>query len=215
MLSEPTGQRSSGAAKWRGWRRRRQSRAVYQTLNGFNLGTQIITAGGTGGVAGIPNGQNGTIYLEQTFAMLTPTFGDAPVMHALSPVEGKAEAPGSADVQMATVTDGCCRARAGNQLTDISALILSELGKAASADRPQRRIFSPVDQSAIQDPKTVVSGIELASEQSKIENPKSKIDQNLYLAMVAEGKIKPFASTAVTSVGSGVSEISSASDNPK
>jgi RHS repeat-associated protein len=49
----------------------------YQNVVGFDT-SKITAAGGTGGVTG----QNGTVHLEQTFAMLTPTIGDAPVMKA-------------------------------------------------------------------------------------------------------------------------------------
>jgi RHS repeat-associated protein len=52
------------------------------------------------------------------------------------------------------------------------------------------------------------------SGQSKIQNQKSKVYENLYLAMVGEGKIKAFASTAVTAERSGASEIPRASFNP-
>jgi len=120
---------------------------------------------------------------------MTVAFEEAPVM--------KAGAQGSNDVQLALVADGCCRARLENQLADISALILSELGKVALADRPQRRIFFPA--------------IERETGDSEPETEYS----NLYLAMIANGKLKPFASTNDASDEMGGSEIVSASSNPK
>ncbi|TMA82907.1 MAG: RHS repeat protein, partial [Deltaproteobacteria bacterium] len=82
-----------------------------------------------------------------------------------------------------------------HQVPSIATLIQKMQSEVAGAVVLQRRLFI-LDQSAIQ-------------------NPKSKIDENRYLAMVAEGKLKPFASTAMMSQRSGVSEVSdSHSDNP-
>jgi len=123
----------------------------------------------------------------------TVAFEGAPVMLALSPVEGKAAAPGNGDVQLAGMLNGCCRARLENQLADIGALIQSELNKVALADRPQRRVFD-----------------------SSILNPRSSIVEipaNLYLAMLSDGKLKPFATTGTVSQSTGVSE--ALADNPK
>ncbi len=126
----------------------------YQSATGFNL-ANVSALGGTG--SGAPNGQNGTVYLEQTFAMFTPTFGEAPVM--------KAEA-------------------------DIDST-MREAVRLAFADVPQRRVFD-----------------------SSILNPRSSIVEtpaNLYLAMLSDGKLKPFATTGTASQGRGVSELSSGS----
>jgi len=102
----------------------------YQDITGFDV-ARITVSGAVGGT----NGQNGTIYLEQTFASLTPTLQEAPVM--------KADAAGNGDVQMVLVVDGCCVARVENRLAESSARLLSELSKLGPAERPQRRIFSP------------------------------------------------------------------------
>src|SRR5262249_719312 len=47
---------------------------------GFNLGTQVLVTGGTGN--GAPNGQAGTIHLQQQLAMFTPILEEAPVLKA-------------------------------------------------------------------------------------------------------------------------------------
>ncbi len=161
----------------------------YADATGFNLATQVLVTGGTGN--GAPNGQNGTIHLQQQIAMLTPSFGEAPVMLALSPVEGIPEIPGGGDAQTASATGGCCIAAAETRLKNVSSTILGQLRRAAFADPPQRRIFSPVFQPETRDARRETT--EYA---------------NLYLAMVADGKAKPYVSTGVTSEGSGVSELS-------
>jgi RHS repeat-associated protein len=50
----------------------------YQSAPTFNFATKVSAHGGTGAVSG----QNGTIFIQQTFAMLTPTSDEAPVMKA-------------------------------------------------------------------------------------------------------------------------------------
>jgi hypothetical protein len=53
--------------------------AVYfQVATGFDLSR--ITAFGGLGNGGQPNGQNGTVHVEQTLAMWLPSGGEAPVM---------------------------------------------------------------------------------------------------------------------------------------
>src|SRR5262249_39156587 len=52
----------------------------YSDATGFNLGTQVLVTGGTGN--GAPNGEAGTIHLQQQVAMFTPMFEQAPVMKA-------------------------------------------------------------------------------------------------------------------------------------
>jgi RHS repeat-associated protein len=66
---------------------------------------------------------------------------------------------------------------------------------ASTANLAERRLFD----SAI-----------LKTQFSKFEN-----SENLYLAMVAEGKLKPFALTHVASAGTGASEFLPVSSNPK
>ena len=127
----------------------------YADATDFNLGTQVLVPGGAGRNA--PNGQNGTIYLEQTFASLSPEFYEAPVMRA--------------------ETDKA----AGDPV------------RLAFADVPQRRTLDP----SILHPRSSI-----------LETP-----ANLYLAMLAEGKIKPFATTAALSSGTAVSELSAGSDD--
>ena len=52
----------------------------YSDATGFNLGTQVLATAGTGN--GAPNGQNGTIHLQQQVAMFTPMLEEAPVLKA-------------------------------------------------------------------------------------------------------------------------------------
>ena len=52
----------------------------YSDATGFNLGTQVLATAGTGN--GAPNGQNGTIHLQQQVAMFTPILEEAPVLKA-------------------------------------------------------------------------------------------------------------------------------------
>ena len=52
----------------------------YENVTTFNLITQVTAAGGIG--SGAPNGQSGTIHVEQHFAMFAPTVEQAPVMKA-------------------------------------------------------------------------------------------------------------------------------------
>jgi hypothetical protein len=80
----------------------------------------------------------------------------------------------------------------------IRAANVSSLGKLSSDndDRSQLRMFYP--DSVLSTQRSVV-----------------REHSNLYLAMVAEGKLKPFASTSVNVEESGVSEIWSGLSNPK
>jgi RHS repeat-associated protein len=141
----------------------------YQNAASFNLAS-ILAAGGSG--SGAPNGQNGTVHLQQQVAMLAPTLEDAPVMRASA---------GNARTQDST------RFVAANSFDRLL---------PASQDHPQRRLFGPST---------------LDRQFSILEN-----QRNLYLAMVSEGKLKPFASTLMNSDGMGVSGITPLqSDNPK
>ena len=127
----------------------------YGNATGFNL-SNITVGGGTG--SGAPNGQNGTIHLQQQIAMLSPS-DETPVMKAKAEIDPT----------------------------------LGEPVRIASADIPQRHVFG-----------------------SPILNPRSstlETQQNRYLAMVAEGKLKPFATTAMHSQGRGVSDV--LTENPK
>jgi len=124
----------------------------YGSASAFNL-SNIAALGGTG--SGAPNGQNGTIHVQQQIAKLSP-LDQAPVM--------KAEA-------------------------DIDSTVRESV-RLAFVEVPQRRVFMPSNQSAIQ-------------------NPRSKIQENLYLAMVTEGKLKPFASTLVASDETDMSDLTS------
>jgi len=165
----------------------------YQDITGFDV-ARITVSGAVGGA----NGQNGTIYLEQTFAMLTPTFEEAPVMLALSPVEGKAGADdvSSGDPVRLVTLEGLSASQTSFQrqtIPDIHAMIANAMHESASGDRPQRRLFD----SSILNPRSLI-----------VETP-----ANLYLAIVANGKLKPFATTATASQGTGVS--GALADNPK
>ena len=52
----------------------------FQNMTGFNASS--ISALGGPGKGGQPNGQNGTVQLQQQVAMLSPTLDEAPVMKA-------------------------------------------------------------------------------------------------------------------------------------
>lgn len=121
----------------------------YQNGVGFNF-SNVTAAGGQGRPGGGPNGQNGTVHLQQQMAVLAP-FEKAPVMNA-----------------------------------EVDSTLGEPVGLAA--DLPHRRAF---DFSTL--------------------HPRSSIlesQQNLYLSMVAERKVKPFASTtAAASDVTGVSEL--------
>ncbi len=95
----------------------------YQDAAGFDF-TKATSKGGVGGT-GVPSGQNGTVFLQQIFAMLTPTNSDAPVMLALSGIEGKAE----------TGSD--------SPTDDLIRLAFASASRSDAA--PQRRVFSSPD----------------------------------------------------------------------
>jgi RHS repeat-associated protein len=137
----------------------------YQNASAFNL-TNVTAAGGLG--AGSPNGQDGTVHIEQQIAMLAPTLQEAPVMIAENSVDGKANAE-----------------------IDSSA---NEPVRVTLADIPQRRVFDP----------TVLIRQTL---DARPETP----ERNLYLALLSEGKLKPFATTAMLAQGSSASGASESS----
>ena len=91
----------------------------------------------------------------------------------------------------------------------------------ADRDTPQRirfiaRITPNIDAliETIHELVAAPTGAQGTSHHSEIQNPKSQIQENFYLAMVAEGTLKPFASTVVAD-GTVVSANLSNSDNPK
>ncbi len=153
----------------------------YQTVDTFDTSAQITASGGAGGTPGAFNGQNGTIYFEQTFAMFTPTTEEAPVMKATAD-----DVSGGDAVRLASVEglSGFQTSFQRQTIPDIHALIAQTMSEVVSADRPQRRVFD----SAILNPRSSI-----------VETP-----ANLYLAMVADGKLKPFASVSANIAGSGV-----------
>ena len=157
----------------------------YGSATGFNL-SNITVNGGIG--SGAPNGQSGTIHLQQQIAKLSPTFGDAmPVMTAQGSLRGirRTVSPVVSGMEQANAS-----LSSGNTVIGSTAVQTP----TADTDLQQRKVFSS-DALAVTDP---------ASDRQYA---------NLYLAMIAAGKLQPFATTSVNAAGSGVSEISAS--NPK
>ena len=138
----------------------------YSDATGFNLGTQVLVTAGTGN--GAPNGQNGTIHLQQQVAMFTPMLEEAPVLKA------EAEnATGGGPVRLASAEIQRAKSEIQENLylamgSPSSSPGTFELDNAKSKTCPElcRRIENPklVDSSLFPNPK------------SKIENPKSVDD---------------------------------------
>jgi RHS repeat-associated protein len=137
----------------------------YSNATGFNLGTQVLVTGGTGN--GAPNGQNGTIHLQQQIAMLTPIFETDPVMRAEAENSTAGDPVRFASVDLPFTPHPSF---SFGLLPDIRVLRSPAMAEVESVDRSQRRIFSSV---------------------SEIQNPKSEIQENRYLAMLTEKEPKP------------------------
>ncbi len=141
----------------------------YQSATGFNF-PNVIAQGGvsTHGT----NGGTGTIHIAQQIAKLSPTFGDAvPVMTAQGNIR-RERGPVSA------VASGMERASAtpssGNFV--LSSTAVQKL--IGATDLQQRKVVA-ADALAVREPSS------------------DRQYTNRYLALVAEGKLKPFATTAM------------------
>ena len=130
----------------------------YLNSASFNFANATAVGG-----AGSPNGQNGTVHIQQQSAMLLPSDEQMPVMRA--DIEND---PSSNDPIRLTLADSI---RMTNHV-----------------DIATRRLSDP----------------SIVNRQPAI----LKTQQNLYNAMVTEGKIKPFASIAIASDDTSVSGIS-------
>ena len=100
----------------------------YANASGFSLGTQVLVSGGSGA----PNGQNGTINLQQQMAGLRPEFHEAPVMFAASEDEGKTEVAGSNSARVllsSSVNSSLSEVGASELLPSVCCLLLSEVSR--------------------------------------------------------------------------------------
>jgi RHS repeat-associated protein len=114
----------------------------YSDATGFNLGTQVLVNGGTGN--GAPNGQNGSIHLQQQIAMLLPMLEEQPVMkaEAENSTGGDPVRSASVDSFSELFKPNRNQPQAEPRLPDIEALLAKTMADAAAAGRPQRRIFT-------------------------------------------------------------------------
>jgi len=136
----------------------------YQDATGFDLATQVTVSGGSGNAA--PNGADGTVLLEQIIAMLLPSDGEFPIIR-------KAEAQFEMPVRLASLNPvpitsnklpNHSKPEIPHRLLYLKKLIADVQSKMRDNSLPQRRVFSY---------------------QSKIQNPKSKINGNRNLALAA------------------------------
>ncbi|MGH7929411.1 MAG: hypothetical protein ACREQV_16600, partial [Candidatus Binatia bacterium] len=148
----------------------------YQNAAAFNFATQVATTGGLGVIA--PNGQPGTIHIEQQIASLDLELHQAPVMRA------SAESMNSGPVGLAATLDV--------GVPTFSEEIAS-IACCTAYSPYMRQVFYPWPSEALS---------------STVDSP-----ANLYVAMVSNAKIKPFAVT-LTSDGNGISAITPVS-NPE
>ena len=139
----------------------------YSSATGFNFATQVFVTGGT--VNGAPNGQDGTIYLQQQLAMIEPVLELSPVQIAETWSSNKIGNSLAANV---------------SRFRDLETLLERRRAEIAAQELTQRQVFSG---------------------ESKIQHRKFRIAENRYVAEVAEGKLKAFASTAMLSKGTELS----------
>ena len=137
--------------------------AIYfQDASTFDLVNGVSALGGPGG----PNGADGTVFLQQVVAMLIPTDGEDLIIR-------KAEAQFESPVQFASLNPVLIESgpvstdsdeELSNRLHILQQLIADVQFQLPNTSHPQRRVFSY---------------------QSKIQNPKSKINENRYAALAA------------------------------
>ncbi|MCZ6624836.1 MAG: hypothetical protein O7B35_11505, partial [Deltaproteobacteria bacterium] len=140
-----------------------------QDATAFDLNTQVAAPGGVGN--GAPNGQDGTVFLQQqTFMGLLLPDIEAPIMKAETdsgftvdePIRLASLLPVAARLSSAKSSRILPSAR---QIPDLKELIAKLQAEMPRLDRPQRRIFTY---------------------NSAIPNPKSAIEENRYLALASE-----------------------------
>ncbi len=153
--------------------------AVYYSSNtDFNL-ANITVSGGTGG-GGIPNGQNGTAHVQQQIAKLSPTVGDDElIMTAQGNMRREERSVNAARLVTENSSDSGSRV-----VADVTTQATVD-----NADSQKRKVFAPNVLAVNQ------------------ESPDRRYE-NLYLALVSEGALKPFATTGVNIVGIDASKIS-------
>jgi len=136
----------------------------FRDATAFDLNTQVTAIGGT--ESGSPNGQDGTVFQEQIIAMLRPTDLEAPIIK-------KAEAQFDTPIQLASLNAIPVLSNSllthsedenPNPLLYLKQLIADVQSQMPDNSHPQRSVYSG---------------------QSKIENPKSKINGNRYLTLAA------------------------------
>jgi RHS repeat-associated protein len=159
----------------------------YSVASGFDFASQVLATGGTGS----PNGQNGTIHLEQRIASLSPDLRELPTMIADRDIDA------GASVRLA-LNDG------------------SFTPHSTSSSSSPYRVLS-VDDVPVLAHEDIANveccGLPLTA---KAETD----DSNRYLAMIGGGKLKPFASATMLSQGTAVSDVltdnrKSKIENPK
>src|SRR5262245_47171384 len=138
----------------------------YLDATGFNLGTQVLVTGGTGN--GAPNGQAGTIHLQQQVAMFTPILEDAPVLKA-----EVQNSTGSGPFRLASAEVQNAKAETQENLS--LALLASSSTRGTSEIHNPKSKTCPEPCRRIENPKSTDLS-EFSNPKSKMENPKSLDD---------------------------------------
>ena len=119
----------------------------YQDATAFDLNTQVTAQGGTGNTA--PDGQNGTIYVEQIIAILLPIDGEPPVKKAQVPLDTPVQLAsldliplGSNVLPSDSESESPLTVVPSSRLRNLKQLITKI--QSATPDVPQRRLYRPV-----------------------------------------------------------------------
>jgi hypothetical protein len=97
-----------------------------------------------GGDARSQNGQNGTVFTQQqTFIGWAPMEYNAPVMLALSEVEGTAQSEPVQLASLGAIPIGLRPDAGAVSIPDFIALVAKMQAEMPQAERPQRRVFYP------------------------------------------------------------------------
>ena len=157
----------------------------YESLAGFDLATQVVAAAGLGGAAGISDGQDGSVFTQQQiFIGWAPSDGDYPIM--------KAEAQVDAPIQLASLDLMPVGSNAifTNFEDDLLLTIddphsVDQLSLTIDQSSPLLALKQLISNMQSQMPNTSLPQGRVFSHQSKIQNPKSKINVNRYLTLAA------------------------------
>jgi len=119
----------------------------YQDATAFDLTTQVTAQGGTGNTA--PDGQNGTIYVEQIIAILLPIDGEPPVKKAQVPLDTPVQLAsldliplGSNVLPSDSESESPLTVVPSSRLRNLKQLITKI--QSATPDVPQRRLYRRV-----------------------------------------------------------------------